>query len=71
MTRFDLHQHLWPELLIAGLIRRRTPPRIRCDAAGRWTVEFRTSMLGAAVEHARTLGSTSSSTTPSGVTTTS
>ena len=52
MTRFDLHQHLWPELLIAGLIRRRTPPRIRCDAAGRWTVELRTSMLGAAVEHA-------------------
>ena len=40
MTRHDLHQHLWPETLIAGLIRRRTSPRMRCDAAGRWTVEL-------------------------------
>ena len=40
MARHDLHQHLWPETLIAALARRRAMPRLRCDAAGRWVVEL-------------------------------
>jgi hypothetical protein len=28
MTRFDVHQHLWPEELIAALSRRSEPPRL-------------------------------------------
>jgi 6-methylsalicylate decarboxylase len=28
MPRFDVHQHLWPEQLIAALARRREPPRL-------------------------------------------
>jgi hypothetical protein len=41
MPRYDLHQHLWPEPLVAALARRRDAPRMRCDAAGRWRVEPR------------------------------
>jgi 6-methylsalicylate decarboxylase len=28
MPRFDVHQHLWPEQLVAALARRREPPRL-------------------------------------------
>src|ERR671915_93485 len=28
MPRFDVHQHLWPEQLVAALSRRREPPRL-------------------------------------------
>jgi predicted TIM-barrel fold metal-dependent hydrolase len=28
MPRFDVHQHLWPEELVAALARRREPPRL-------------------------------------------
>ena len=30
-TAFDVHQHLWPEPLLAALSRRRTPPRLHGD----------------------------------------
>ena len=30
----DLHQHLWPESLLAALVRRSAPPRLRRDAGG-------------------------------------
>jgi 6-methylsalicylate decarboxylase len=40
MPRHDLHQHLWPEPLIAALARRRSLPRMRSDATGRWRVEL-------------------------------
>ena len=31
MAAFDVHQHLWPEPLLAALARRQTPPRLRGD----------------------------------------
>ena len=31
MTSFDVHQHLWPEQLVAALRRRSRPPRIDGD----------------------------------------
>ena len=31
MTSFDVHQHLWPEQLVAALRRRNSPPRIDGD----------------------------------------
>lgn len=31
MPAFDLHQHLWPESLVAALAARRQPPRLRGD----------------------------------------
>jgi hypothetical protein len=46
MPRHDLHQHLWPEPLISALARRRTLPRMRCDAAGRWRVELQGEPAG-------------------------
>jgi predicted TIM-barrel fold metal-dependent hydrolase len=32
MPRFDVHQHLWPEQLVAALARRRRPPRLSGSA---------------------------------------
>jgi hypothetical protein len=31
LAAFDVHQHFWPEPLLAALARRRTPPRLRGD----------------------------------------
>jgi hypothetical protein len=36
---FDLHQHLWPEDLMAGLARRSAPPRLYRDGDG-WLLEL-------------------------------
>jgi hypothetical protein len=35
----DVHQHLWPEALIAALARRRTPPRLY-RSGGQWTLRL-------------------------------
>jgi hypothetical protein len=40
LPRHDLHQHLWPERMIARLERRDDPPRLRADAAGRRRLEL-------------------------------
>jgi hypothetical protein len=39
MTRFDVHQHLWPEPLLAALARRTRPPRLIRDGHG-WTLRM-------------------------------
>ena len=46
MTAFDVHQHLWPEPLIAALARRRNPPCLRggvleLERQGRFDVDLR------------------------------
>jgi hypothetical protein len=40
MTRTDIHQHLWPEQLIAGLTWRREPPLLRRAGRG-WMLRLR------------------------------
>src|SRR5689334_13267552 len=39
MATIDVHQHLWPEPLLAGLSRRRRPPRIVREGDG-WTLRM-------------------------------
>ena len=39
MAAIDVHQHLWPEPLLAALARRRRPPRIVRDGTG-WTLRI-------------------------------
>jgi hypothetical protein len=39
MPRTDVHQHLWPEALVAGLARRDTAPRLYRSGA-RWALEL-------------------------------
>jgi 6-methylsalicylate decarboxylase len=39
MTPTDVHQHLWPEPLLAALARRRRPPRLMRHR-GRWTLRM-------------------------------
>lgn len=38
-TAMDVHQHLWPEALIAALARRRTPPRLY-RSGGDWMLRL-------------------------------
>src|SRR4051812_4361164 len=39
MPRVDIHQHLWPEALVAGLARRRTAPRLYRSGSA-WALEL-------------------------------
>jgi 6-methylsalicylate decarboxylase len=42
MARFDIHQHLWPEELVAALSWRREPPMVRPGSGpGRWVLHLR------------------------------
>jgi 6-methylsalicylate decarboxylase len=36
----DVHQHLWPEPLLAALARRRSAPLLRADRRGGWTLRI-------------------------------
>ena len=51
MLAYDVHQHLWPEALIAGLQARRTRPRLRGDTlelpAGDWEIDLAAHRLDA------------------------
>src|SRR3954463_10593792 len=39
MPRVDIHQHLWPEALVAGLARRRAAPRLYRSGSA-WALEL-------------------------------
>lgn len=39
VQRADIHQHLWPDLLLSGLARRTAPPRLRREG-GSWWLEL-------------------------------
>ena len=51
MPTYDLHQHLWPERLLAALAARGAPPRLRAGAlelAGGSTLELDLAEIGRA-----------------------
>jgi 6-methylsalicylate decarboxylase len=44
MPRFDVHQHFWPEPLIAALSRRKEPPRLDATVLELWEGSFETDL---------------------------